>query len=456
MGMLLAFGVLIAAALGLLAWETNGPQAARRVAPYATLTALVAAFVLSTTETSALASSQPALRQLLPDELGRLMRALLLLGLALRVLVEPPIAPLPGRGDAPDTWPPSGHYVLRLPAAVGGLLAVSAGNLAVLALGLALFAVAASFTAPTAHIRLERARLLGLGAALFGALLLYASAATLDLAALSRFFWEHPGPQSAMLLLGVGLTVVGLALLARLLVWDDPANDGMGAASAVLGVAVLLRVCVYALGALYHVWGWLLAGLGLLTMLVGWLRSRRLRGVARLRALDGAQRGFLLLTLAYAATPNGLQVSLMALVAYWLGEFILGAVTRRLAMPAQPEAEFTGLLPRNIWLGAPALLGLLSLTGVPLTLGFDGRAGLLWAAPSAPWLAVAITALVLSVLCALGYLQVIVAMLRASVDAAPLPSPALVCAVLLVAALALVALGLYPQAFGGWVSRLGA
>ena len=59
-------------------------------------------------------------------------------------------------------------------------------------------------------------RRLGAGALLFGVSLLYATTATTDLAAMGRYLWEHPGPQAAMLYLGVVLTFValGVALLS--------------------------------------------------------------------------------------------------------------------------------------------------------------------------------------------------------------------------------------------------
>ncbi len=444
-GLLLALGVLLLAALGLPACETLSARRARRAAPWVTLAALLAAFVLSTAWPCGPVLNLPILRVLLADEWGRLMRGLLLFGMALRLAVRPPFAPETG-GSAP----PSEHWMLHLMGALGGALAVSTHDLALLALGVLLYALA---EAGAVEQQTTLQRRLGAGALLFGVNLLYAGTATLDLNQMGRYLWEHPGPQAAMLYLGVGLTLVGLALLTRLLSLDNATRPADGV-SAVLGVGALLRVCVGASGALHYVWGWLAAGLGLAMMLHGWLRARRTRAPARLTALEAAQAGLLLLALAYAPTRAGLQALLMALTAWWLAEFVATSVAQRLQDNAGGPTAYAGLLTRNSWLGTAAMVALLSLAGMPLTLGFAGRAALPWAAPDAAWLITAVLAVLLSALCAADYLQVILTIPRAPRHDAPLRVPPYVLVLLLIAALALLALGIYPQPFGAWAAAI--
>jgi NADH-quinone oxidoreductase subunit N len=444
-GLLLALGVLLLAALGLPAWETLSARTARRVAPWATLAVLLAAFVLSTAWPNG-ATNDLSLCRLLADEWGRLMRGLLLLGLVLRLAVQPRNAQ-----DGPaSTGSTIARSALHLLGALGAVLAVSNHDLTLLALGVLLYALAQARTADQPAILQRR---LGAGALLFGVSLLYATTATTDLTTMGRYLWEHPGPQAAMLYLGGGLTLVGLALLTRLLVWSNaiPATDGT---SAVLGVGALVRVCVDTLGALHSVWGWLATGAGLAAMLAGWLRARRRPGLERVAALDAAQRGLLLLTLAFAHTAGGLQAALMAMVAYWLAEAVTTAVIQRLAADAPARADAMGLLTRNPCLAVALLLGLLSLASIPLTLGFAGRAALLWAAPDAPRLALALAGLVVSALCAAEYLPLILPIARAPERDAPLRSPAYVCALLLITAVALFTLGIYPRPFGAWVTLI--
>ena len=63
-------------------------------------------------------------------------------------------------------------------------------------------------------------------------------------------------------------------------------------------------------------------------------------------------------------------------------------------------------------------------------------------------------AVVLSALCAADYLQEILRLARSGAEDAPLREPELGHALLLVAALALLVLGVFPQPFGAWVAAI--
>ncbi|NLG27666.1 MAG: hypothetical protein GX557_07120 [Chloroflexi bacterium] len=446
-GLSIAVGTLVAGALGLLAWEARAGRRAQRAARWVTLAALLIACACTALPATQ-GSTLPALRALLPDELSRLLRGVFLLGMALRLALAPGLA----RADRDAEQAPA-HDALHLLSAAGAALALSTSDLLLVALGVMLFAAARPPSPHADAFDASRVRLLGVGALCFGVSLLYAGTATLDLGVMSQYLWEHPGPQAALLYAGVGLTLAGLALLSGLL-HPLPASAPREATDAVLGMGVLLRLALGGLGALQYVWGWLVAGAGLAAMLAGWLRARRRPGLERVGALDAAQRGLLLLTLAFAHTAGGLQAALMATVAYWLAEAVTTAVARRLAADAPARADATGLLARNPCLAVALLLGLLSLASTPLTLGFSGRAALLWAAPDAPRLALALAALVLSALCAAEYLPLVLRVVRAPASDAPLRVPAYVCTLLLVAAVALLALGVFPQSFAAWVTLI--
>ena len=101
-------------------------------------------------------------------------------------------------------------------------------------------------------------------------------------------------------------------------------------------------------------------------------------------------------------------------------------------------------------------MGLLSLAGLPLTLGFAGRAALAWAARDgdAGGLIVAALAVLLSALCAADYLQVLLTIYRASAGNQRVRMSSYVLVLLLIAASALLVLAVYPSLFSAWVTRI--
>jgi len=444
-GLLIACVSLVAGALILLGWDRLHPRSARRAAPWITLAALLIGVA-----GTGVPSGPPTgglLGVLQPDAWSGLWRGLLLLGLALRLVLEP------GFGEpSPNA---SAVHALQLLAAAGATLAISTRDLLLLTLGVVLYATADANARPAAREQAPWVRPLGVGALAFGTSLVYAATATLDLDGIASLLWERPGPQAALLYLGVGLLIAGLALLTRLLTWRATSEPATGS-DAVTGVATLGRVCLGAFGALGPVWGWLLASVGLLLMVQGWLAARRRHDQARVKALHGAQAGLLLVALASAPTRAGLLALIMAGVAFWLAELIVATIAR-ITQYEGPDAEvYTGLHRRNPWLGGAALVGLLSLAGLPLTLGFAGRAALAWAARDgdAGGLIVAALAVLLSALCAADYLQVLLTIYRASAGNQRVRVSSYVLVLLLIAASALLVLAVYPSLFSAWVTRI--
>lgn len=350
---------------------------------------------------------------------------------------------------------------LVLFAACGGLMAISAANLLVLWVGMELYTLSQLFLASGEdQAREARAtvRALGIAASLLGVVFLYAGTGTLDFVPLGQALWEHGGPHPATVYAGAGLIIGGIGLVSGLL----PPYGQAGSRSMTapfLGLAGLMRLCPFALGALSWEWSRALILAAVAAWGWGWFSSLRAKGLAsRLGRLAVAQQGCLLLALGLAFRAEGVAALVSALPAYGLAQVILVISLRRLAQasPGSVAAEpTTGLLRRDPWLGVPLLVAILSYAGMPGTLGFVARAQLLWAAQGAGMFWLAALALLGSILCGVSYLRIAMLLIdgRAQGDLPPVP-----ClrerVVLALASLGLVAMGLYPMPLVGLALRI--
>ncbi len=219
--------------------------------------------------------------------------------------------------------------------------------------------------------------------------------------------------------------------------------------------ALIIRVFVEALGPISADWLPVMGILAVLTMTLGNLVAVTQTNVKRMLAYSSiAHTGYILVGLtAYAADPSsdGLTAVLFYLAAYSfmnLGAFaVVAALQKRPGVTSQLDT-FAGLGRREPFLGLLMTLFLLSLTGIPPTAGFFGKALVILSAVQAggwvQWLAV-ITVLN-AVAAAFYYLRVVVYMYMrdpqtepAEVDHGPLLRLGVA-----VAAIATVILGVLP------------
>jgi NADH-quinone oxidoreductase subunit N len=167
----------------------------------------------------------------------------------------------------------------------------------------------------------------------------------------------------------------------------------------------------------------------------------------RLLAYSGiAHIGYMLLGVA-ALSPEGVAMLLFYLVAYLfsnMGAFmVVEAVTR--AEGSSALRTFRGLAQRSPVLALAMLLFLLSLGGIPFVVGFWAKLYVLWAAAQAGLYGLVLLAAVLTVV-ALFYYLLVAKQMYIDPPARPTPVPvgSALALVLLVSALAVVLLGLYP------------
>jgi NADH-quinone oxidoreductase subunit N len=271
-----------------------------------------------------------------------------------------------------------------------------------------------------------------------------------------------------LLLAGMAFTLVGFGFKVALVpfhMWAPDVYDGapsaitayMAATVKAAAFVAFLRVWIEAFPIAYGAWHTALAGLAIATMLVGNVIGLAQRNLKRLLAYSSiGHAGYLLVAVA----PGSLQGSsamLFYLLVYTLATFGAFAVIVSLTRPGRQTVmidELSGLWATRPWLAVAMAVLMLALLGFPIFggAGFFAKWYVLQAALQAPmrqtWLAVA---LVLTTVISAGYyLHVIVVMfMRApsgdtSVEQAP-PTPVLTRAILAVAVVTLLVLGVFPN-----------
>ena len=221
--------------------------------------------------------------------------------------------------------------------------------------------------------------------------------------------------------------------------------------------AVILRVFAEALGPLRDEWVIVFFVLAALTMTLGNLVALTQDNVKRMLAYSSiAHTGYMMVGLAaYAAGQiRGLEGLLFYSAAYAfmnLGAFaVIGALQKRPGVTSRLET-FAGLGRREPILGILMVLFLLSLTGIPPTAGFFGKAYVILAAvQGGGWLTLlAVIAVLNAAAAAFYYLRVVVYMYMREPQGEPAPVAhgALLRLGLAITAFVTVALGLLPGPF---------
>jgi len=295
---------------------------------------------------------------------------------------------------------------------------------------------------------------------LYGIALIYGSCGSTNY----RFIQMAISVQSeipATLWIGVGLLIVGFGFKLATVPFHAWAPDVYeGAPTAVTafmtvgpkaaGFAALLRILLQAFPALESDWTSILWLISILTMTVGNVVAVRQTNIKRMLAYSAIAHGGYILVGLVANSRAGLGAVAFYLVAYTLMN--LGALSIVLSFSRKGDAcvhldDYAGL-GRLAPLSAAALsLFLISLAGIPLTGGFIGKFYLFGAAIAEGYVGLAIIGVLNSVVSVYYYFRVMVYMyMRDPREGQPRPEPLVlvVSAVVLIAALGILWLGVSP------------
>ena len=213
-------------------------------------------------------------------------------------------------------------------------------------------------------------------------------------------------------------------------------------------------------------WPLILMVLSAASMIIGNLAALAQTSVRRLLAYSAvAHAGYILLGLAFFGWANvSAQAILYYIITYGLttiGAFgVVGVVER--ATGSDKLDSFLGLQKRNPLLAAVLLVLFLSLAGIPPLVGFWAKFNLFAAVLRAPgagvWaLGMVAMALGASAVSLYYYLQVLKrAYVMPAADETPIHAHPVTLAVLLLIALAVLLMGVFPAVLQGWIAGFGA
>ncbi len=372
-------------------------------------------------------------------------------------------------------------YPLMLICVAGMLLMLHTTHLMMVLVGLEVFSLALYVLTGLTRARARSVEsalkyfLLGAfssGFLVYGLAMIYGATGSLDMLVVADHAVSAPGK---LLWLGAGLALIGLGFKIAVVPfhqWVPDVYTGapttvtgfMAAATKTAAFAVLLRFLIGTLGNQSEVWVPLLTWAAILTMTVANLVALAQENLKRMLAFSSiAHAGYLLI--AVVSKPDeGVGAILFYLTAYGfmtVGAFaVLAAVGRG---DAESESGYelsawAGLGWQRPWLGAAMMLFLLSLAGIPLTAGFLGKYVVFQAAILSKLYLLAVIGVLNAAVAAYYYLRVIVTMYmrEPETDEMPLPVPAAMAAVMVLAVVAVLYLGLAPGRFLEIVQDLAA
>jgi NADH-quinone oxidoreductase subunit N len=303
---------------------------------------------------------------------------------------------------------------------------------------------------------------------LYGMSLVYGVTGTLNLVEIGQALsGVLPPGQEPLVLAAILFVVAGFAFKVSAVpfqFWAPDTYEGapvpvaafLATASKAAGFAGLLQLMFVAFPAQYEFWTPIFATLSILTMVIGNFIALQQRQVVRLLAYSSiAQAGYMLLPFALVgADPNVNASAFAASVTYILIYSImtLGAFAVVVAMSREARSlqisDFAGLGKRAPVIAVAMTVFMVSLAGIPPTGGFWGKFLVFGAAIEAGGIgvALAIVMLVTSVVSLYYYLAVPRQMLFVEPDQERrLAAPALVTTVTVVATVAILAVGVWPE-----------
>ena len=297
------------------------------------------------------------------------------------------------------------------------------------------------------------------GMLLYGLSMIYGATGTLEIARLATTL-PSVNHLNTVLVFGLVFTIAGLAFKLGVVpfhMWIPDVYQGaptavtlfIGTAPKIAAFAFVMRLLIDGLGGLSADWQPMLALMAVLSMAIGNITAIAQTNIKRMLAYSTiSHMGFLLLGIL-AASANGYNAAMFYVMVYVLmslGSFGMILLLSRAGFEADQLDDFKGLNQRSPWYAFLMLLLMVSMAGIPPTVGFYAKLSVLQAALQADYLWLVVAAVLISVIGAYYYLRIVKLMyFDAPLDTTPIQAQPDMSVLLSINALALLAFGIMPQ-----------
>ncbi len=267
------------------------------------------------------------------------------------------------------------------------------------------------------------------GLLLYGMSMIYGATGTLTIPEVAKHIGSLAGKDHNFLVFGLVFVVAGVAFKIGVVpfhMWIPDVYHGaptpvtlvIGSGPKIAAFAMAVRLLVSALPALAADWQQMLALLALLSIALGNITAIAQSNLKRMLAYSAiANMGFLLLGLLSGVVDGNMRnaetaysASLFYIITYALmtvGAFGILLLLSRAGFDCERLDDMRGLNRRSPWYAFMMMILMLSLAGLPPTVGFYAKFVVLSAAVNAGWVWLAVLAVVLSVVGAFYYLRVV-------------------------------------------------
>ncbi|MCX7155018.1 MAG: NADH-quinone oxidoreductase subunit NuoN [Rhodocyclales bacterium] len=374
-------------------------------------------------------------------------------------------------------------YVLVLYATLGMMVMISAANLLTVYLGLELMSLSLyglvaidrdNTRATEAAMKYFVLGALASGLLLYGMSMIYGTTGSLEIGGIAQALY-HGQAEKPVLVLGLVFLVAGIAFKLGLVpfhMWIPDVYHGaptavtmfIGSAPKLAAFAMALRLLVYGLlgrdGEFAMHWQQMLLIMAVLSIGLGNLAAIAQTNIKRMLAYSAiSHMGYMVLGLMSGVVDgqvdpftaiNAYSSALYYTVAYVLmslGAFGMVLLLSRSGYEAENLEDFKGLNKRSPWFAAMMLIIMFSMAGIPFFIGFFAKFAVLLAAIKAGYTAVAVVAVMFSLIGAFYYLRVVKLMyFDTPVDSAPIAAGLDLRVLLSLNGLAIAGFGLFPDA----------
>lgn len=322
------------------------------------------------------------------------------------------------------------YYILTLFSVLGMMVLISANSLLVLFLGLELlslpiYAMVAmqrnSARASEAAIKYFVIGGLASGILLYGISMIYGATNSLNISQIAISINQTSISGQVLLIFGLVFVITGIFFklgAAPFHMWAPDVYEGaptsvtlfLGTAPKIAAFALIIRLLVDAMPALNHQWQQVIIVIAIASMAWGNIVAIVQTNFKRMLAYSSiAHMGYMSLGIL-VATPSGYSSAMFYILIYAimsLGAFAILAILSKANIEIEKIGDLRGLNSRNPWLALMMLLLMFSMAGVPPTVGFFAKLGVLEALVDAHFIWLAALALLFAVIGAYYYLAVV-------------------------------------------------